>query len=368
MKKIYVFALSFLFLFFFHSSLFAQCSTVNVEAYPLSEQSGAYNYFGVRVTLAQVFNQDVTVTGYIHKDVDEWNNQDHPFTLTVPAGSLTAETEATFYQTDPTAGAAVTVSSVNPCPFWNSDPSNPSNPYDYAGQDHNNALDYALGNLNLPLSSGEDIVNIIQGYFSTLNSTYTMDIFMDSTKNLAREFYNTQNITDVFTEKGYSSAFASYYNSMETLLDNALSPDEFYTSMISLEAQISSSSLNSNEKQALLIAASVFRFSVSYWSSSEKTSAWETKLSPTVASNFAHMNLRGGPNSDMVMPTYFFFSWKNLGKADGKGAIEGAVAGAIGGAWIAGPPGGLVGAVAGGVAWGAGCSVSNVIGQLTGWW
>jgi len=92
------------------------CASVYVEAYGLNPQSGAHNYFGVRVTLSATYGQDVTVTGYIHRDVDESSNQDHPFTLTVYAGNLTAETSVTYYQTDPTSGADVTVTSVSPCP------------------------------------------------------------------------------------------------------------------------------------------------------------------------------------------------------------------------------------------------------------
>ncbi|MDQ6608769.1 MAG: hypothetical protein M3Y85_03010 [Bacteroidota bacterium] len=97
----------------------AQCDAVTAEAFAMEPQSGAHNHFGVRVTLSQVYGQDVTVTGYIHRDTDENGNQDHPFTLTITAGSLTAETAANFYETDPTSGAAVTVASVSPCPSSN---------------------------------------------------------------------------------------------------------------------------------------------------------------------------------------------------------------------------------------------------------
>jgi hypothetical protein len=58
----------------------------------------------------------VTVTGYIHAGSDEGNNTDHPFTLTVPAGGLSAETSDDYYQTGPTGDAGITVASINPCP------------------------------------------------------------------------------------------------------------------------------------------------------------------------------------------------------------------------------------------------------------
>jgi hypothetical protein len=77
---------------------------VSVEAFPINPQSGPHNYFGVRVTLAQTYGENVTVTGFIY---DEGNgaNTNHPFSLTVAAGDLTAETAANFYETDPTATA-----------------------------------------------------------------------------------------------------------------------------------------------------------------------------------------------------------------------------------------------------------------------
>jgi len=99
MKKSYLFLIVSFILYSF--TLKAQ---ITVEAFPMNPQSGQYNYFGVRVTLAETYTDNVTVTGYIY---DEGNgpNTNHPFTLTVPAGELTAETAANFYQTDPTATA-----------------------------------------------------------------------------------------------------------------------------------------------------------------------------------------------------------------------------------------------------------------------
>lgn len=82
---------------------------VSVEAFPMDPQTGQYNYFGVRVTLAQTSAEDVTVTGYIHAEGGGSNNQ---FTLTVTAGNLTAETAANFYQADPTAIASAELGTI----------------------------------------------------------------------------------------------------------------------------------------------------------------------------------------------------------------------------------------------------------------
>jgi hypothetical protein len=99
MKKI--FGITLFNLLFFVIVLNAQ---VSVETFPANPQSGSHNYFGVRVTLAQTYSENVTVTGFIY---DEGNgpNTNHPFSLTVPTGDLTVETASNFYQTDPTATA-----------------------------------------------------------------------------------------------------------------------------------------------------------------------------------------------------------------------------------------------------------------------
>ncbi len=92
---------------FFSSMLKAQ---VTVVAFPMNPQSGSYNYFGVRVTLAQTYDHNVTVTGYIHDDGAV--NTNTPFTLTVTTGNLTAETAVNFYQTDPTATGGITLGTI----------------------------------------------------------------------------------------------------------------------------------------------------------------------------------------------------------------------------------------------------------------
>lgn len=92
------------------------CNGVNAEAFPMSPQSGSHNYFGVRVTLNEAYGQDVTVNGYIYDEGAP--NTNNPYSLTIPAGHLSAETDASFYQTDPSiGGASVDISSVSPCPF-----------------------------------------------------------------------------------------------------------------------------------------------------------------------------------------------------------------------------------------------------------
>lgn len=93
----------------------AQCYTVAVETFPLNPQTGQHNYFGVRVTVQYPFNENIAVNGYVYDDGAQ--NTNNPFSLTIQANELSAETSVFFYQTDPTATAIASISSVNPCPF-----------------------------------------------------------------------------------------------------------------------------------------------------------------------------------------------------------------------------------------------------------
>lgn len=88
-------------------------STITVEATSPNPQSGAHNYFGVKVTLNQAYTTNVTVNGYIHDDDDE-SNTSHPFEVVVTVGNTSNETSLNFYQTGPTSNASITISSITP--------------------------------------------------------------------------------------------------------------------------------------------------------------------------------------------------------------------------------------------------------------
>jgi hypothetical protein len=79
-------------------------------------QSGQYNYFGVRVTLDETFSQDVTITGFVY-DVGS-PDQNHPFTLTVTSGNLSAETAETFFQTGAANTGDASINTVSPYPAF----------------------------------------------------------------------------------------------------------------------------------------------------------------------------------------------------------------------------------------------------------
>lgn len=221
------------------------------------------------------------------------------------------------------------------------DQGNPNNKFDVIGQLHNAIVDNFYATVSLPIKDGKEIVYSIDTYFAKSKPTFSASKFLLADKQLdfARKFEAASDKYSFLIDNKYLSKEATnYYQQMDNLYQISNS-SEFISNMIILESNIQNSKIIESEKGILLAAASVARYSSYYW---------ETH-SPT-----------GGTSAK--------FSWGSTGKADLKGAIEGGVAGAIIGGSVATPLGSVPGWVAGAVSWGAGCSVSNAIGQLTGWW
>jgi hypothetical protein len=113
MKKLILF-LSIVASSFLSTSVFAQCETVYAEAFPRNPQTGPHNYFGVRVSIAAIFGQDITVYGYVYDEGSPDTN--HPYELTIYTGNTYAETGDGYYQTGPANTATASVSNASPCP------------------------------------------------------------------------------------------------------------------------------------------------------------------------------------------------------------------------------------------------------------
>lgn len=112
MKKIQLLCL--FFIVSFQSLLFAQidpCLSITKEVIAPT-QSGAHNYFGVKITLSQTYDENITVTGYIYDGGDP--NVNHPYELTIAAGDLSVQTSYYFYETSPTSDADVNFSGIYP--------------------------------------------------------------------------------------------------------------------------------------------------------------------------------------------------------------------------------------------------------------
>lgn len=428
-----------------YSESFAQstfCAGITVETFPLNPQTGSHNYFGVRVTLDKTYSQNVTVTGYIF-DQGGGANQNHPFSVTVTSGYTTDQTSATFYETGPTDDAVLIVDAITPtiitsgstdyntgCTVVGTSPENSSNAYDYVGQYHNDILNYILANEQTP-SSMNAVSTAVYNFYQSKSWLYRADSFFLYADNsgLRSSFNSATDITTVCTTNGFSSTFNSFVTTLLGYLDDDnVDYQTLHDNLVYTEGQISSNSyLTSTEKQILLSAASVGRYSSFYWGIDANISNWETytgnsltkvdsKKTPRTWFNSIHTrtydavveltepsaavtspfsqaainkalypSLFDDPGSSSwttsipnaypttktvmrPMKNYFKWSWKSLGKADLKGAIEGGVAGAIVGGTSTLGGATVPSYVAGAVSWGAACSASNALGQLTGWW
>ena len=94
MKKFYGILLC-LALMAFKTNVQAQtCNAVTASAFPKAQQVGEHDYYGVRVSIQQAYHQDITVEGYANEGGG--GGQQVPFSLTIVAGNLTAETAETF--------------------------------------------------------------------------------------------------------------------------------------------------------------------------------------------------------------------------------------------------------------------------------
>ncbi|MBC7510314.1 MAG: hypothetical protein H7320_16455 [Ferruginibacter sp.] len=225
---------------------------------------------------------------------------------------------------------------------------NSANPYDNAGALHNLLLDYFKTNTTLPLSNGSKIIYTFDKYFKIYGSASvaSKSVLPATQLSFTHQFENSSDHYTFLVQGNYmSQAGVNYYKKLDSVIDANSIMSSLYSSIKSIECQILASSLIQKEKNTLLEAASIGRYSSYYWSIPSNQSKWNINTSITGK-----------------------FSWGSLGKADLKGGIEGGVAGAIIGGVVATPIVSVPSWIAGAVSWGAGCSVSNAIGQVSGCW
>lgn len=151
------------------------CGGITIETIEPFPQTGAYNYFGIKVTLGAVQDKNITVQGYIYEQGDP--NTNNPFSVTVYQGYTTDETSVYFYQTGPTSTATLTVTSTTPSPCYN-DPGYFDAKFYTAGQFHNGFMANTVFNFTVP-GSGVDYdsaVNLLKlfnkNYFTANEYSY----------------------------------------------------------------------------------------------------------------------------------------------------------------------------------------------------
>lgn len=185
MKKFYGILLC-MALMAFKTNVQAQtCSTVSTVHFQSST-----GYYGVRVSMANTYTEHVTVTGWA-------SDPNHPFSLTIYAGNLSAETDATFYESS--EPPIISVSTVSPCPeseieaFTNSSDFSAftganqtiASKINYAGgqvrNDSNRVLNGKLKTILLPvIESNEDTSGIIIGIADPSNAGQYLIIYQNN--------------------------------------------------------------------------------------------------------------------------------------------------------------------------------------------
>ncbi len=279
-KKIKIILLLFAF-FAFNAVINAQssfCAGIVVETFAMDPQSGSHNYFGVKVTLDQAYNQNITVNGYVY---DEGNgmNTDHPFTLTVTAGNLIAETVGNFYETDPTATGVCEISSQSPSTVTSGgvtfstqciESSSPLVRLNAIGQIHNDYQDFLLTYItdqNLDLSDTANLKQVIE--------TKTSEFL--TSKGIAYTYYPGVNFAPVsnsipYSSSNHSTGGVTILSSLETLLGNYDENDDagFFTSLNSLQQQAINLS-DPLEVYTVGIPVTVAIYSLNYWKNNAET-------------------------------------------------------------------------------------------------
>lgn len=276
------------------------CAGVTSSVFPMNPQSGQYNYFGIAITLDQVYGQDITVTGYIYDDGSFDTN--HPFSITVTAGNTTTSTAATFYQTGPTSSGAISVSVISPsnvtassvsystqCSLTGYPPvgvvTNANNPLDYVGSYHNIGCTSIFSQVDTTLAIVPQILHYTKLFLqsnsydsSAFNSWYSSAVANNYYNLASSKNYNApDSIIDMYYAQSLISlAVKNYLEQMiykiDSIVGNNTPTQALYNTVtsqiISIENNIvNNTSLSSNEINGLLSTASVLRFSGALWAS-----------------------------------------------------------------------------------------------------
>lgn len=90
------------------------CTCLTIYEYILSPnpQSGPFNYFGIKLSIDQIVNENITITGYLRDDENHSNT--YPYTLVISGGTFSSETANNVLQTSPTGTATNFITGVTP--------------------------------------------------------------------------------------------------------------------------------------------------------------------------------------------------------------------------------------------------------------
>jgi hypothetical protein len=246
-------------------------------------------------------------------------------------------------------------------PSYLTDPSNSSNPYDSFGDLHNRGLHYVLNHMTV--LNSENMLLHIQDFARTEfndNSINFIDTIIkfnnDSIKFSWQDNYNPSfNVVEAAMERGLiSDTCYNYYNNFLTISSHLTNTDKLTTVInecIDLETEIQSATITDTEKELLLRAASVLRYSAAYWTS--------------IAASTSFINMTSNINDDFPSWLQGLLNKKSnvwdeqrTCREDFGGFCTGFIAG-----WYGGPHGALAGGMLGMV----GTSSVDIFKQWQGW-
>ena len=267
MKKIYG-ILFLLALMAFKTNLQAQtpCDAVTVTVIAPAPQTGANNYFGARVSIAQPYSENVTVNGILFEDGNHPNNI--PFTLTIIAGELLAETADTYFQLGPASSAGAEISSVTPCPA-NVDATT-------LGNKHNQVVDY-LNSYDFSGKSQDDFMDDVFYYTASIidpsvfpNGRFgiwgTIWACGKADPSGLSTYQTYDGVLTLLEQNGkISSSSKTFLDSLVSEIGNNDDYIAFSTRINQLESGYNIASLPESEKFIVQGALSVFKESAFYW-------------------------------------------------------------------------------------------------------
>ncbi len=273
MKKFYGILLCLALMAFKNVQAQTPCDAITVTIIEPAAQSGAHNYYGVRVSLAQVFGDNITAIGFIHKDADENNNHDQPFTLTIPGGELSAETALNFYETNPTGGAGVTIASVTPCPSGGTQINGTE-----LGDKHNQVVDY-INSYDFTGKTQDDFLNDVFSYTTSIIDPsipsssrsgiwgYVQLCGKANPGDLQRSASLPYDSSLILLEQNgqIGSSSKAFLSSLVSETDGITDYNSFTTKINQLESGYDIGNLPESEKFVVQGLLSVFKQSGSYW-------------------------------------------------------------------------------------------------------
>lgn len=199
-----------------HTNICAQtqitpCISVSTEAIAPDPQSGLHNYFGIKLTVSHIWDQDIIVTGNIYDAGDPDTN--HSYILTILAGNLTAETSVNFYETSPTTEVDITISAIGPL-FVTKDGITYST-YGNCSQFNEELLDLSVAQADSIISAGAVSDSILNGFNEQQQNEFFTYLAVNDARPTA-SYYSMNTDVELIRTK-YLNAWAAIWDMVQNV-------------------------------------------------------------------------------------------------------------------------------------------------------